>query len=238
MPEKTVITVAAASSLAPILPALIAAWNREHQTTIRPTFGASGTLLRQIVSGAPIDVFLSAGEKEANEMERLGAVRAGTRAVFAENRLVLAQAKSARAGLTAWGDLLRLPPGFRIALGKPDTVPAGRYAKETLQKRGLYETLQRQGRLVFTGTVRQAADAAATGNVNAALIFATDVRADKRLRTVQTAKAGVDHKPIRYIAIVTKQARNESEASLFVRFLRSEPAKRIMTVAGFAVLDQ
>ncbi|MBC7804675.1 MAG: molybdate ABC transporter substrate-binding protein [Akkermansiaceae bacterium] len=233
----TSLTVAAASSLAPILPALIAAWNRDHETVIRPTFGASGTLLRQIAAGAPVDVFLSAGDKEVNELVGLRAVRPATRTAFAENRLVLAQATSARIQLTGWADLLELPARFRIALGKPETVPAGRYAREALRKHGMYEDLQRQKRLVFTGTVRQAADAAASGNVDAALVFATDVRADKRLRAVVTAVPGTDHMPIRYVAIVTKQARNEAEAVSFVRFLRSEPARRVFKAAGFVVLD-
>ena len=183
MPATT-LTVAAASSLAPILPALVAVWHREYETAIRPTFGASGTLLRQIVVGAPIDVFLSAGEKEANELAALGAIRPATRAVFAENRLVLAQPKSARVRLANWADLLKLP--------------AGRYVHETLRKRGIYATLERQNRLVFTGTVRQAAAAAATGNVDAALVFATDGRADPRLRIVQTVRSGTDPMFLRF----------------------------------------
>lgn len=234
MPETT-LTVAAASSLVTALPKLIAVWNRDHKTVIRPTFGASGTLLRQISAGAPIDVFLSASEKEADELMKSGGARPATRTVFAENRLVLAQSRAISMRPMDWANLLKFPATYRIALGKPDTVPAGRYARETLQKHNLYAVLQSRRSLVFTGTVRQAADAAATGNVNAALIFATDVRADSRLSVVFTAKPGVDHAPIRYIAIVTKQARNETEAGLFLQFLRSEPARRVLKSAGFVV---
>ena len=153
--------------------------------------------------------------------------------MFAQNRLVLAQARSARVPLRDWTDLRTLPAGFRIALGKPDTVPAGRYAQATLQKRGFYDRLQAERRLIFTGTVRQAADAAATGNVDVALIFATDVRADARLRTVATAMPGSDHAPIHYVAIVTQQTKNEPNATAFVRFLCSAPAKRVLVEAGF-----
>lgn len=239
MPEKNVITIAAASSLAPVLPHLLAAWNKQKQPTqrvaARPTFGASGTLLRQIAAGAPIDIFLSAGEKEVDDLIKRGAVRRETRVPFAENRLVLTQRSVSEWRPLAWSDLAGSPTRYRIALGKPDTVPAGRYAKETLQKHGVYDTLLAQKRLVFTGTVRQAADAAATGNVNAAIVFATDVHADPRLNTILTAKPGIDHKPIRYVAILTKQVRSKTEASSFLQFLRSEPAKRVLTEAGFQI---
>jgi ABC-type molybdate transport system substrate-binding protein len=104
-----------------------------------------------------------------------------------------------------------------------------------LQKRGVYMVLQRRNSLVFTGTVRQAADAAATGNVSAALIFATDVRADSRLGIVLTAKPVVDHSPIVYVAIATRQTRVEAEVARLLRFLRSEAAKRVLTGAGFRV---
>lgn len=233
MPETPTLTVAAASSLAPILPQIIAAWSKESKTVIRPNFGASGTLLRQIAAGAPIDLFLSAGDNEVDELIDRDAVRKETRLVFAQNRLVLAQAKSARILLRSWTDLRTLPAGFRIALGKPDTVPAGRYAKATLQKRGLYERLQAERRLIFTGTVRQAADAAATGNADAALIFATDVRADTRLRTVATAVPGTDHVPIHYVAIVTQQTRSAAAAVSFVHFLHASVTQRILKSAGF-----
>lgn len=237
MKERPVLTVAAASSLAPILSRLIAAWDkqpaREGATTIRPTFGASGTLLRQITAGAPIDIFLSAGEKEVDALLKGDAARPATHTRFAENRLVLAQPAVISQRPLDWKILKTFPAGYRIALGKPDTVPAGRYAKETLEKRGLYAALLARRSLVFMGTVRQAADAAASMNVNAALVFATDVRADPRLRIVLTAKPGVDHSPIRYVAIVTKQARSVAEAERFVRFLRSAPARRVLKAAGF-----
>ncbi len=235
MPATT-LTVAAASSLAPILPALVVAWNRDNETVIRPTFGASGTLLRQIAAGAPVDVFLSAGEKEVNELVTRGAARPATRTRFAENRLVLAQLITISARIEVWSDLVKIV-GYRVALGKPDTVPAGRYAKEVLEKHRVYAALQARNSLVFTGTVRQSADAAAMGNVNAALIFATDVRADPRLSTVLVAKPGVDHTPIRYVAVVTKQSRREGEASRFVAFLRSDSAKRVLAGAGFRVTE-
>jgi molybdate transport system substrate-binding protein len=234
MPEVT-LTIAAASSLAFVLPKLISVWNRDHKTVIRSTFGASGTLLRQISAGAPIDILLSAAEKEVDELIQRKAAQAATRSVFAENRLVLAQGCVISVRPQDWSDLIKFPATYRIALGKPDTVPAGRYARETLQKKGLYVALQARRSLVFTGTVRQAADAAASGNVNAALIFATDVRADPRLSTVFTAKPGVDHAAIRYVAIITKQARSEAEAGSFLQFLRSEPARRVLKSAGFVV---
>ncbi len=236
MPEIRFLTVAVASSLSDVLPRIASAWSELGSSPqIRATSGASGTLARQIAAGAPIDVFLSAGEKEVRELLARGAARAETRVVFAGNSLVLTQLATARVRLKEFADLAHLPDGFRVALGNPDAVPAGRYARETLLKRGVYDLLREQNRLVFTGSVRQAADAVAQGNADAGLIFATDARGYKPLRVVCAARSGVDHAPIRYIAVVTRQTRGEVAAAGFVRFLRTAPARDILAGAGFTV---
>lgn len=224
------LTIAAASSLADILPRLAAL--ARLSTPPRFVFAASGTLARQIAAGAPFDVFVAAGEKETDELAKSGAIDPASRAVFAGNRLVTVQNADFNS-VIAFNDLAAPGQTYRVAVGNPDTVPAGRYTKQTLLKRGVWTGLLAGHRLVFTASVREAASAAATGNVRLALVFATDARADKRLRVTDAAVPGRDHLPIRYVAAVTKEARDPNAARTFVRFLASAPARTALLGAGF-----
>ena len=106
-------------------------------------FGASGDLVRQIVGGAPVDVFASAGLKEMDELERKGLTAPGTRVNFAGNTVVLAIPTASTLRLEAFSDLTRKEVK-KIAIGNPQTVPAGRYAEQVLRSLTALGNAERQ----------------------------------------------------------------------------------------------
>jgi molybdate transport system substrate-binding protein len=219
-----------------VLPKIGAAFGDASKTPvqIRFSFAASGTIERQISAGAPIDVFVAAGDKEIDDLTKTNALVVGTRTVFATNRLVLIQPKGAERLLNDFASLPSLPDGSHIVMGNPDTVPAGRYAKEVLTKCGVWDTLVTRNLLVFVGSVRQALDAADSQNADAALVFATDARVElSRVRVDAVAVPVRDHDPIRYVAAVTQQAQDKDTATAFVAFLAGKAASRILDDAGF-----
>ena len=222
--------VSAASSLTDVLTELAGAFEKSHPgARVRINAGASGALLQQIRQGAPADVFISASAREIDALERENLLLPLTRANVAGNRLVLIAPKSS--ALTGWSGLLS-PSVKRVALSDPDSVPSGRYAKETLVHRSLWKSVEPKA--VYGESVRQTLAYVAAGDVDAGLVFLTDARGERRVRVVATAAPGKDHAPIVYPAAALRTARSPALAREFVRFLRSAPAAALFRRFGFS----
>jgi len=199
-------------------------------TIVRFNFAASGPLQQQILQGAPVDVFASASPKEMDALQRANRIVAGTRVDFAANRLVLIAPAGSR--LRSWNDL-RSPAVRRVAVSNPDSVPAGRHARETLIRRELWSAVQPKA--VFGENVRQTLAYVSGGNADAGIVFATDSRIEaRRVRIVATDDPGGDHTPIVYPAAVVSGAPNAAGARSFVHFLQGREAKSILARYGFA----
>jgi molybdate transport system substrate-binding protein len=123
----------------------------------------------------------------------------------------------------------------RIAIGEPESVPAGRYAKESLISLNLFDNLQ--SKLVFAKDVRQVLSYVETGNVDAGLVYATDANVSDRVQVVSMAPSDT-HSPIIYPVSVVADSRQVEAAQTFVEFLSSEPAIEIFESYGFLMADQ
>lgn len=224
------ILVSAAASLTNALQDIGNAFTRaDPQTAVRFNFGSSGQLQQQIEQGAPVDVFASASPKEMDALQKEGHILAGTRVDFAGNRLVLIAPRSSR--LKGWNDLRRTGVQ-RVALSNPAFVPSGRYAQQTLTKRGLWSIVQPKA--VFGNNVRQTLAYVANGDADAGVVFATDAAIDRQhVRVVAEAIPGKDHVPIVYPAAVVTDAPNRTAARKFVRFLQGATAQGILARYGF-----
>ncbi|MCW5604238.1 MAG: molybdate ABC transporter substrate-binding protein [Burkholderiales bacterium] len=191
-------------------------------------FGASGSLLQQIVRGAPVDVFASADLETMDRAQKQNVVVQGTRVNFAANKLVVIVPGSSNAQLDSLADLgdaaIR-----RIAVGIPESVPVGRYTKGVLEAAKLWEPLQ--PKMIFTQNVRQSLDYVARGETDAGFVYATDARiAQERVRValeVPTAD------PILYPIAAVKGNGQERQARDFVQFVQSERARQILEKYGF-----
>jgi molybdate transport system substrate-binding protein len=225
------ITVSAAASLTDVFKDITKSFEAgKKDVKVHLNFASSGNLMRQIIAGAPVDVFASAAVREMDELDRKQLLIDGTRHNFAENGIVLIKQASSNVNLKAFNDL-KNPDIKKIAIGNPATVPAGMYAQQTLKYVKLWDEIK--NKLVYCEHVRQVLDYAARGEVDAGIVFSTDagVRA-KDVAAVMTAPEGSHNKALYPIAIV-KDAKNEVTAKMFVDFVLSREGRKILDKYGF-----
>ena len=187
-------------------------------------------LQAQIAKGAPADVFASADSEAMNRAERDQLLLPATRRDFASNQLVLIV--PAAAAPVAELSALSQPRFRRIAIGSPQTVPAGRYAQQVLERAGLWTALA--PKLVFAQNVRQALDYVAREDADAGFVYATD--AAIMLGAVRIALATTTTASIRYPIAVVKDTRNREMAVAFVAYVAAAAGQRILAHHGFGIV--
>ena len=232
VPMPRTITVSAAISLTDALSAIAADYGAAGRGGVRFNFGPSNLLSRQIVSGAGVDLFFSADEAQMDVVAKEGLLKDGTRIDLLGNQLAVVVPSDRPRTFTSMRQIAD-PALKRIAIGDPAAVPAGVYAKQYLEKEGLWPALE--PRLVPTGSVRAALAAVESGAADAAIVYRTDARVARRA-TVAWVVA-LDRGPrIVYSVAIMKAAPNPSEAARFLEFLRGAEATRIFERFGFTVL--
>lgn len=222
--------VAAAVSLADPLREIAAAAPSQPGGSVQFHVASSGALQQQILQGAPVDVFISAGKRQMDALQSAGLLLPGSRRALLTNELVLVvPLRSTRRTLT-FQDLAR--PDLRsIAIGDP-SVPAGDYARQVLTSLGL--TAAVSPRLVPLGSARAVARAVADGHLEAGLVYRTDARAAEGLRITAVAPAG-SHAPIRYVGAVLNISRAPAAAQAYLRTLADPAAIDSFRRHGFGV---
>lgn len=226
---ETELLISAASSTTDVLKALIAQFE-EYNPDVRITtnFAGSGTLLRQIERGAPVDLFFSADQLTMAQAVQQGLVQQESVYNVAENQLIVV----GRTDLSYPLAELEAIAGSNerlIAVGNPDSVPAGRYARLALEEGGLWSRVS--SNLIFTQNVRQCIDYVARGEVDLAFVYATDIRAPREhvnhLLTINLSE------PIVYPIGILSSSKHPEESSRFITFLRAEKAQEIIETYGF-----
>ena len=240
-PEQTdSITVSAAISLkdaldelGPIFQVQQHRKNGGNGTAVTYNYGGSGTLARQIEQGAPVDVFFSAAEKQMDELAMQGLIVADTRRDLVGNALVLIAPAQASA-LHSFQDLSS-PAVKTLALGETSTVPAGMYARQTLEHLGLFASLEKK--VVYAKDVRAVLTYVETGNADAGMVYQTDANTSKKVRVIAIAPAD-SHDPILYPAAVLRDAKNSSAARAFLEFLQGADARAVFQKYGFTSAEK
>jgi molybdate transport system substrate-binding protein len=198
--------------------------------TVRFNFGASGALQRQIEAGAPVDLFLSAGQRQIDELEKQGLLRPGSHRVFARNVLTMIVPTDSRLDLRSPADLLR-PQVRHVAIGHPKTVPAGQYAEQSLRSLGLWDALV--PKLVFAENVRQVLDYVARGEVDAGFVYTTDAA----VQAGQVKEAGRppqdSYSPVTYPGAIVAASRQTSLAQAFLDLLLGPAGQQVLARHGF-----
>jgi molybdate transport system substrate-binding protein len=222
-------TVFAASSLTNVLEEAISAYHDETLPgLVTLSVAGTGTLARQIEAGAPVDVFISADREWIDYLSEKGLIEARTATHIATNRLVLVTRDDLRLSGTLDERLVQLAETGRIAMGDPAAVPAGRYAREALQSLRIWSKLE--GAVVPTDNVRVALALVLRGEVEGAIIYATDAVLAPGL-TVQAVFFQGLHEPINYWAVAVGDA--PWTAFDFIASLRSNKAAAIWIANGF-----
>jgi len=228
------INVSAAISLKEALTEIAQTHESETHDKVAINFGASGPLATQVKNGAPVDVFISAADKQVDDLVQAGAVDAKSRVVIATNELVLIVPKDAPdadapknfAGLTD-------SKVKRIAVGEPKSVPAGMYAAQTLKALKLDEAIK--PKLIFGANVRQVLDYVRRGEVEAGIVYRTDAQeAGDAVRVVATAEAS-SHEPIRYPAVIVASTKHRAAAEKFLERLHDEKSRAVLSAKGFTL---
>jgi molybdate transport system substrate-binding protein len=231
--ERRATVVFAAASLTDVLGELADRYQKETGRAVKLWFASSATLARQLESGADADVFLSADPEWMDYAAARGLVTASGRADLLGNRLVLvAPADShVRLALVPRVGLRAALGDGRLATGDPDSVPAGRYAKLALTTLGAWAEVE--DRLVRAENVRSALAFVARGEAPLGIVYATDARADRRVRIVDVFPE-TSHPPITYPLATTPNA--GPDAAAFVAYLRSAAAANTFRRYGFSVI--
>lgn len=202
--------------------------------TVKASFASSSTLAKQIEQGAPAQVYISANEKWADYLDGKKLLAPGTRTSLLGNAVVLIAPKDSKSPdirIERGFDLVAALEGGRLAVGDPDHVPAGLYAKEALTSLGVWAAVEPH--LARMNDVRSALTLVARGEVPLGIVFATDAAASAGVRVVGTFPA-TSHPPVSYpVAMV---AGNQSPAATaFLALMTSPDGKAVFKTHGFTV---
>lgn len=224
-------TVSAAVSLKDAFTEIGELYKKKTGKTVNFNFGASGALQKQIETGAPVDVFASAGEKQMDELAAKKLIDADSRKDFARNKLVLIVPQNSVLNLETFDGLSDLRVQ-KIAVGNPKTVPAGQYTEQFFEKNNLKNALQ--SKLIFAEDVRQVLDYVVRGETDAGIVYATDAKsADGKIKIVATASE-TDHDPILYPLALIKDGKQKQNAKEFSDLVLSAEGQAILQKYGFS----
>lgn len=198
--------------------------------TMRYNFGASGDLQRQIEAGAPVDLFLSAAQRQMDDLQKQGLIVVASRRNFARNVLTVVKPADSKVDVSKPEDLAGTRV-TKIVIGNPKTVPAGQYSEESLKAMKLWERVQ--PKLIFAENVRQSLDYVARGEVDAGFVYTTDIAS--RAQGVREAFRPPEdtYRPIVYPAAVVAASKQQALGQAFIDLLVSETGRATLARYGF-----
>ncbi len=227
------VTVFAAASTTEAMQEIIEAFDArgDHDATV--SFASSSTLAKQIENGAPAQVYIAANPKWMDYLAERDAIAADTRTDLLGNSLVLVAPVDSvlqteiRKGMA----LASFLDDDRLAVGDPDHVPAGQYAKASLQHLGIWDAVE--PRLARGKDVRAAMAYVERGETPLGITYRTDAAASKRVKVLDTFPAD-SHPPVIYPAAIVSDAAEDAAAVAFFNFLRGPDARVIFDRHGFS----
>lgn len=225
------LTVSAAASLTDVMNDIKTAYESKHKNvTITNTFGASGTLQKQIENGADADIFFSAAQSNMDSLEKESLLLDGTRKDIVGNTIEFIVPKDGGKTITSL-DELKGDSFKQIALGNPDAVPAGKYATQILTDAGVYDAIK--SKIVQGSDVRATLNYVETGNAEGGFVFSTDAKSSDKVKSGYTIPADKQPK-ITYPAAVIKASKNQDAAKALVTYLSSSEAQKLFEKYGFS----
>lgn len=229
------VVVFAAASMKTALDAVAATFEAETGHRVTVSYAGSSQLARQIVEGAPADIFISAAPSWMDAVEEAGLVARGTRSDLLGNALVLIAHGRGVAPVEIGPDfdLKGLLGDGRLAMALVDAVPAGQYGKAALTHLGIWP--QVEAAVAQADNVRAALALVATGEAPFGIVYATDAAASDAVTVVGTFPAD-SHPPIVYPAALLATAQDPADRAFF-EALKSDAAGATFAAQGFSILD-
>lgn len=224
------IIVSAAASLRDAFREIGAVYESRTGTRVNFNFGASGTLQRQIESGAPVDVFASAGRPQMEALAAKGLILVETQRDFAGNALILIAPAGQSPDINSFAELGQARVN-KLAIGNPRTVPAGQYAEQSLRRLNLWPSLE--SRLILAEDVRQVLEYVERGEVDAGIVYASDAKSAGNAVRVLARAPSESHDPILYPLSVVRASSHPAAARAFTDVILAEEGQRILEKFGF-----
>ena len=228
------ITVFAAASLKESMDAISTEWTKKSGQKVVLSYAASSALAKQIEQGAPADIFISADGEWMDYLQQRNKIAANTRFNLVGNRLVLIVptiSKQASISLNKPDAFLQALGDGRLAVAETGSVPAGRYAKQSLTKLKIWGSISEK--LAQGENVRAAMAFVARGESPLGIVYATDAKAEPKVRVISTFPDD-SHDAIVYPAAAIATASPPSTKG-FLKFLQGNQAKTIFKQAGFTL---
>lgn len=195
-------------------------------------FDSSGTLKTQIEQGAECDLFISAGQKQMNALDATH-VMAGTRFNIVANKVVMIVPKGHnQKKISDFKDVVTDKVSL-LAIGNSD-VPVGQYSVEIFKNMGIWDKLEKMGKITYAGNVKEVLSQTAAGAVDCGIVYSTDAATSGKVEVVAEAPKD-SHKPITYPAAVIKGTKNPAAAKAFAEYLKSDAAVSVFKKIGFSI---
>lgn len=224
------VRISVAASMTELFKDLVVAYEKSHpEVKIIVNFGPSGGLAKQIDQGAPADVYVSANPKWMNFLMEEEKVESSTKKIFAHNTLVFVGFSQEKIKT-----LEDLPSLQRIGIGSPGSVPAGQYAKEALEKKGVYSGLLKSGKLVMAKDVRQALIYADRGETDGSFVYKTDALLARNAKIIFEVPQELYHR-VTYPVALTEAGAMNSDAKGFYEFVISADVYPAILRYGFSL---
>jgi molybdate transport system substrate-binding protein len=226
--------VAAAASLSDALKEISLAFEKKSGAKLELILGASSTLARQIESGAPVDVFISADLEKMKALEKKELIDITTKENQLSNSLVVVVPQNSALVFTTGADLAKSSVR-KLALADPKAVPAGLYAKAWLEKIGQWQSVE--SKVIATENVRAALAAVESGNVEAGIVYKTDAAISQHVKIALEVPTN-EAPAIIYPMAVIKNTMQRELALKYLDHLDAPESKAVFEKFGFIVLPE
>ncbi|RHM63610.1 MULTISPECIES: molybdate ABC transporter substrate-binding protein [Coprobacillaceae] len=230
--KKVTLTLAAAASLENIFEdELIPQFEKENpQIKIQGVYDSSGKLQIQIEQGLKADVFFSAATKQMNALVDEKYIDSKDVINLLENKLVLITGKKTETNVKDFNDLTK---ASTIAIGDPDVVPAGQYAKMALTHLGVYDQLV--SRYSLGGNVTEVLNWVANSSSEVGIVYSTDAKSTNDVKVLATCSNDLLDEPVIYPVSQLSTSKHSKEAKKFVKFIQDKSSLKLFEKYGFTI---
>ncbi len=198
---------------------------------VTPTYASSGDLQSQIENGLGADVFMSASNKQMDKLTEEGYIDNNTNLQFLENKVVLIVPADSNSTISSFEDLANV--SGNIAIGDPESVPAGQYAKEALTNLGIWDAVE--SKLSLGTDVTAVLNQVAQGSAECGIVYSTDAKSTNDVKVICEAPEGSLNTSVIYPVAILKNSNNTDAATNFMDFLQTKEAKDVFTEYGFTI---
>ena len=232
--EQSILVAAAASLKNAYEDELIPMFEEQYPgVTVEGTYDSSGKLQTQIEEGLEADVFMSAATKQMKALDEEGMIASDTIVDLLENKIVLIVPAGSDSKIDSFE---KIGDAESIALGDPESVPAGQYAKEALTSLNVWDSIQ--DKVSFGTNVTEVLNQVAAASADAGIVYATDAASmEDQVTVVAEAQEGSLEKKVIYPVAVVKATAHEDAAKAFVEFLQTPEAMEVFEAYGFVAAE-